>query len=56
MRAIDFESSTCFVTLRPASYLRPYIIDFLNIITPTLTAASVREAMRTTRRRMATDA
>ena len=51
-----FESSTCFVTLRPAPYLRPYIVDFLNIITPTLTAASVRQAMRTARRRMATDA
>jgi LysR family transcriptional regulator, cys regulon transcriptional activator len=51
-----FESSTCFVTLRPASYLRPYIVDFLNIITPMLTAATVQEAMRTTRRRMAADA
>lgn len=47
-----FDSSTCFVTMRPISYLRPYVFDFLNIISPTLTPAAVRDSVRTARRRM----
>lgn len=47
-----FDSSTCFVTIRPAAYLRPYILDFLNIVSPKLTPAAVRETMRSARRRM----
>ena len=46
-----FESSTCSVTLRPASYLRPYVLDFLQIIAPRLTPASVRDAIRVSRKR-----
>lgn len=45
-----FESSVCFVTLRSASYIRPYVADFLQIIAPALTATTVREAMRLSRK------
>ena len=45
-----FESSVCFVTLRPASYIRPYIVDFLHAISPAITAMTVREAMRLSRK------
>jgi LysR family transcriptional regulator, cys regulon transcriptional activator len=45
-----FESSVCFVTMRPASYLRPYVIDFLKTISPRLTATVVREAIRVSRK------
>ncbi len=51
-----FESSTCFVTMRPAAYLRPYVLDFLNIISPTLTPVMVRDTMRSARRRLTADA
>lgn len=44
-----FESSMVYVTVRPASYVRPYVVDFLQIIAPTLTASVVREAMRNSR-------
>jgi LysR family transcriptional regulator, cys regulon transcriptional activator len=46
-----FESSVCFVTLRPASYIRPYVVDFLQTISPGLTATVVREAVRMSRKR-----
>ena len=46
-----FESSVCYVTLRSASYIRPYVADFLQIIAPSLTPAKVREAMRLSRKR-----
>lgn len=46
-----FESSICYVTLRSASYIRPYVADFLQIIAPGLTPAKVREAMRLSRKR-----
>lgn len=45
-----FESSVCFVTMRPASYLRPYVVDFLKIISPRLTATVIREAIRVSRK------
>lgn len=45
-----FESSMVNVTLRSASYVRPYVVDFLRIIAPTLTAGSIRDAMRTSRK------
>ena len=45
-----FESSMVYVTLRPASYVRPYVVDFLQIIAPSLTATAVRAAMRTSRK------
>ncbi len=44
-----FESSTCTVTLRPASYLRPYVLDFLQTIAPRLSPAVVRNAVRSSR-------
>ncbi len=47
-----FESSTCFVTMRPTAYMRPYVFDFLTIISPRLTPALVRESIRSARRRM----
>lgn len=46
-----FESSMVYVTLRSASYVRPYVVDFLRIIAPTLTAAAIRDAMRASRKR-----
>jgi LysR family cys regulon transcriptional activator len=45
-----FESSMVYVTLRSASYIRPYVIDFLRIIAPTLTAPAIRDAMRASRK------
>jgi len=39
-----FESSMVYLTVRPASYVRPYVIDFLQIVAPTLTASVIREA------------
>jgi LysR family transcriptional regulator, cys regulon transcriptional activator len=45
-----FESSMVYVTLRPASYIRPYVIDFLQTVAPTLTASAVRDAMRISRK------
>jgi LysR family cys regulon transcriptional activator len=45
-----FESSMVYVTLRSASYVRPYVIDFLRIIAPTLTAPAIRDAMRASRK------
>ena len=47
-----FESSTCFVTMRPTAYLRPYVLDFLNIVSPTLTPAVVRDTISSARRRI----
>jgi LysR family transcriptional regulator, cys regulon transcriptional activator len=47
-----FESSTCYVTMRPAPYLRPYVHDFLNFVSPALTTAKVRDALRSARHRM----
>jgi LysR family cys regulon transcriptional activator len=44
-----FESSMVYVTLRPASYIRPYVIDFLQMIAPSLTAVAIRDAMRISR-------
>ena len=41
-----FESSVVYATLRSVSYLRPYVTDFLQLISPKLTAAAVRQAMR----------
>jgi LysR family cys regulon transcriptional activator len=46
-----FESSMVYVTLRSASYVRPYVVDFLRIIAPTLTAPAIRDAMRASRKR-----
>ena len=51
-----FESSTCFVTMRAAPYLRPYVLDFLNIVSPALTPAVVYDTMRSARRRMNVEA
>jgi LysR family cys regulon transcriptional activator len=48
-----FESSVCFVTLRPTSYIRPYVVDFVRAISPALTAASIRAAMRSSQRKSA---
>jgi LysR family cys regulon transcriptional activator len=45
-----FESSMVYVTLRSASYIRPYVVDFLRIVAPTLTAPVIRDAMRASRR------
>ncbi len=45
-----FESSMVYVTLRSASYIRPYVVDFLRIIAPTLTAPAIRDAMRASRK------
>jgi hypothetical protein len=42
-----------YVTLRSASYIRPYVIDFLRIVAPTLTAPAIRDAMRASRRQAA---
>jgi LysR family cys regulon transcriptional activator len=47
-----FESSTCFVTMRPMVYLRPYVLDFLHIVSPTLTPSMVRDTMRSARQRI----
>jgi LysR family cys regulon transcriptional activator len=44
-----FESSMVYMTLRPASYVRPYVVDFLRIVAPSLTASGIREAMRAPR-------
>jgi LysR family cys regulon transcriptional activator len=44
-----FESSMVYMTLRPASYVRPYVVDFLRIVAPTLTASGIREALRAPR-------
>jgi hypothetical protein len=35
--------------VRPASYVRPYVVDFLQIIAPTLTPSVIHEAMRNSR-------
>jgi LysR family cys regulon transcriptional activator len=48
-----FESSVCFVTLRPTSYIRPYVMAFLKAISPSLTAAAVRDAVRGARKQNA---
>jgi LysR family cys regulon transcriptional activator len=45
-----FESSMVYVTLRSASYVRPYVADFLQIITPNLTPTAIRDAMRVSRK------
>jgi LysR family cys regulon transcriptional activator len=44
-----FESSMVYMTLRSASYVRPYVVDFLRIVAPTLTASGIREALRAPR-------
>jgi LysR family cys regulon transcriptional activator len=44
-----FESSMVYVTMRPASYVRPYVVDFLQIIAPSLTAPVIRQTMRSAR-------
>jgi LysR family transcriptional regulator, cys regulon transcriptional activator len=44
-----FESSMVYMTLRPRSYLRPYVVDFLQIVAPSLTESAIREAMRPAR-------
>jgi LysR family cys regulon transcriptional activator len=44
-----FESSMVYMTLRSASYVRPYVVDFLRIVAPSLTASGIREAMRAPR-------
>jgi LysR family cys regulon transcriptional activator len=41
-----FEPSTTFVTLRPNSYLRRYVYDFIGLLAPALTPESVRTAIR----------
>jgi LysR family cys regulon transcriptional activator len=41
-----FESSVCFVTVRHASYIRPYMADFIRMIAPNLTVTAIRDAMR----------
>lgn len=41
-----FDSSTCFVTLRSGSYIRPYILEFIRQIAPDLTPQAIRKAMR----------
>lgn len=46
-----FESSTCSVTLRPTSYIRPYVVDFLRTISPSLTSAVIRDAVRSAHRK-----
>lgn len=46
-----FESSVCYVTLRPTSYIRPYVVHFLRAISPALTATVVRDAVRNSRKK-----
>ncbi|MFO1107646.1 MAG: LysR substrate-binding domain-containing protein [Bradyrhizobium sp.] len=46
-----FESSMVYVTLRSASYIRPYVVDFLRILAPSLTAPAIRDAVRAARKR-----
>jgi LysR family cys regulon transcriptional activator len=45
-----FESSVVYATLRPVSYLRPYVTHFLQLISPKLTSAVVYDAMRSSRK------
>jgi LysR family cys regulon transcriptional activator len=45
-----FESSMVYVTLRSASYVRPYVADFVRIIAPTLTVPAIRAAVRGSRK------
>jgi LysR family cys regulon transcriptional activator len=45
-----FDSSMVFVTMRPSSYVRPFVVDFLRSISPALTAPAIREAMRISRK------
>lgn len=40
-----FESSTSSIRLRPNTYLRPYLLDFIERFHPRLTPAVVREAL-----------
>jgi len=47
-----FESSVVYATLRPVSYLRPYVTQFLQLISPKLTSAVVHEAMRKSRKQI----
>lgn len=45
-----FESSTVYATIRQATYIRPYVVDFLQMIAPTLTAPAIRDAVGHSRR------
>lgn len=40
-----FASSTTYVKLRPETYLRPYLLDFLYRLSPRLTPTAVRDAV-----------
>ena len=42
-----FESSTTSVRLRSNIYLRPYLLDFLNRLSPRLTPDAVQRALAT---------
>jgi hypothetical protein len=38
--------------MRPMVYLRPYVLDFLHIVSPALTPSMVRDTMRSARQRI----
>lgn len=40
-----FPSSTVNIVLRPNTYLRPYLLDFIQSIAPSLTASKIRAAL-----------
>ena len=40
-----FESSTTYIKMRPNTYLRPYLLDFVHRIAPRLTPDTVRAAL-----------
>lgn len=48
-----FEASTTFVTLRPNTYLRKYMLDFIGMLAPALTPEVVRKQVRQARDREA---
>ncbi len=41
-----FPPSTIYVTLRKNAYLRQFVFDFINLLSPTLTTASIAAALR----------
>ena len=40
-----FPSSTVNIVLRPNTYLRPYLLDFIQSIAPSLTGSAIRAAL-----------
>lgn len=40
-----FESSTTYIRLRPNTYLRPYMLEFIQLLAPSLTSAVVKDAL-----------